>query len=277
MFIGNRAADIGGAILAEASLIVDNSTFSRNKADIAGAIYTTTFLLANNSTFNENTAAESGGGIYVKGNDVILKHITFDEGYDITSSALFISSGTVTATNTLILGRCDGRLISLGGNIETLGNTCGLTDSTDQIGVSLADVNLGPLDDNGGKTLTQLPGSNSMALESGIGAGCMVNDQRDVSRPQDFDGLNGAECDVGAVELLPCPYDPVLTLDDAMTGTTSPFEACERIEAGDGFVVTDLDSIMRAGNSIVFQPDFKVLAGASLSVEIDWGFWENLP
>ena len=50
---------------------------------------------------------------------------------------------------------------SQGGNIESLGDTCGFTDPTDLVNVTAADLNLGPLADNGGPTMTHalLPGS----------------------------------------------------------------------------------------------------------------------
>ena len=52
---------------------------------------------------------------------------------------------------------------------------------------------LGPLANNGGPTLTQLPATGSPAVDHG-GPVCPATDQRGVTRPQ-----NGV-CDIGAVE-----------------------------------------------------------------------------
>jgi hypothetical protein len=94
--------------------------------------------------------------------------------------------------------------MSLGGNIESPTNECGFTDPTDLVSVTEAELNLGPLADNGGPTPTQalLPGSvaidhipPSMCLDQdGLP---LATDQRGVARPQ------GIACDVGAFEVQP--------------------------------------------------------------------------
>lgn len=280
LFSANIADAKGGAIRNySTNVTVIGSTFTGNTANNGGAIFTTTDPLSvSNSTFHGNTALNQGAGLYVESGNISLRHITFDEGFDISGSAVYYAGGTVTAENTLVFGRCDGKLLtSYGGNIETPGNTCGFTELTDQSATSPVAVNLQPLQDNGGPTPTQLPGIGSIALENATGIGCLVDDQRAVPRPQDFDGLNNAECDVGAVELIPCEHDSVLVLDDNTTWVFPVFEACERINAGNGFTVTERDSIMRAGDSVAFNSNFRVTEGASLSVNVDWAFWEGIP
>ena len=71
---------------------------------------------------------------------------------------------------------------------------------------------LGPLADNGGKTLTHglLPGS--MAIDAGHKAGCPEKDQRGYSRPADGDEDGTAECDIGAFELRHFLYSFYLSL-----------------------------------------------------------------
>lgn len=283
LFFGNTASRTGGAIenyFTKNSFIV-GSAFVKNTADVGGAIYTYYYpLRVNNSTFNGNTANTRGGGLYAGSGDITLRHVTFDEGVASPSSAIYINSGAISVGNTLIAGRCDGGwLTSQGGNIETPGNTCGLADLTDQSGVSAAAVNLEPLKENGGKTPTQLPGRHSLALEGGTSSAGLFDDQRGVTRPQDFDGgVAGAEHDVGAVELLPCPHDNTLVLESHTIDDEQTFEACEKIIAGVDFSILSSGSvIMRSGNSIVFNPGFKVDPGARLVVETNWAFWENVP
>jgi hypothetical protein len=66
-------------------------------------------------------------------------------------------------------------------------------DTTVDRGVVFTQV-LGPLQDNGGSTVTHalLPGSP--AIDAGDPTRCRGTDQRGVPRPQ------GAECDIGAFE-----------------------------------------------------------------------------
>jgi hypothetical protein len=95
-------------------------------------------------------------------------------------------------------------VVSYGGNIESPTNDCGLTDPTDLVSVPIDDVKLGPLQDNGGPTMTYalLPGS--VAIDRIPEAMCvdadgdpLTTDQRGEPRP------GGAMCDVGAFEVQP--------------------------------------------------------------------------
>ena len=90
-------------------------------------------------------------------------------------------------------------LISSNGyNIEAPSDTCGFDQGTDQVDVSVDDLKLDVLADNGGPTMTHalLPGS--VAIDVIPGAACEVDeDQRGVTRPQ------GAMCDVVAFEVQP--------------------------------------------------------------------------
>jgi hypothetical protein len=83
-------------------------------------------------------------------------------------------------------------LASAGHNVFTDGS-CNPAP-TDQI---VGDSGLGPLDDNGGPTLTHAVLPGSPALDAAASATCPARDQRGTPRPQ------GAECDVGAFERVP--------------------------------------------------------------------------
>jgi hypothetical protein len=73
--------------------------------------------------------------------------------------------------------------------------TCAFAGTGDQN--TAGDVSLGPLQDNGGPTLTRLPLAGSPALGAVPASACTVvsADQRGVDRPQ------GAACEAGAVEV----------------------------------------------------------------------------
>jgi hypothetical protein len=112
-----------------------------------------------------------------------------------------VVGATATVANSLIDGRCGtGDITSNGYNIESPGNTCGFDQGTDQVNVSLDDLKLGPLQDNGGPTMTHALGAGSAAIDHIPTVDCEVDeDQRGVSRPQ------GDACDVGAFELEVAP------------------------------------------------------------------------
>ncbi len=107
---------------------------------------------------------------------------------------------TVALANTIVAGGCEGDVVtnvtSNGYNIESVGDTCGFDQPTDQVDVSADDLKLGPLQDNGGPTETLALGAGSVAIDVIPAVDCEVDtDQRGVTRPQ------GPACDVGAFEL----------------------------------------------------------------------------
>ena len=97
-----------------------------------------------------------------------------------------------------------------GGNIESPGDTCGFDQDTDRI-LTQAQLNLGPLTDNGGPTMTHKPGDGEFGDESDAidripPEACLdakgaplLTDQRGLPRPVAILGL-GPMCDVGSVE-----------------------------------------------------------------------------
>ena len=113
--------------------------------------------------------------------------------------------GQLNATNSLIvaggstIGTCwdEGTTVSGGGNIESPGdNSCGFNEVTDRGNVDVSALALGPLQNNGGPTMTHalLPGS--AAIDWIPVPMCEVNeDQRGEARP------GGSMCDVGAFEV----------------------------------------------------------------------------
>jgi hypothetical protein len=82
--------------------------------------------------------------------------------------------------------------------------------TADQIGISIAQVHLGPLAANGGPTRTHTLLSPSVAIDKGRSGGLAI-DQRGSSRPCDDPGISNAAggdgADVGAVEVSCVPPD----------------------------------------------------------------------
>ncbi len=103
--------------------------------------------------------------------------------------------------STLVAGpagqNCAGAVISAGYNLAD-DDTCNLTATGDFPDTAAL---LGPLAGNGGFSLTHslLPGSP--AIDTGDSDDCPATDQRGGPRPADGDGVGGARCDKGALEL----------------------------------------------------------------------------
>ena len=118
--------------------------------------------------------------------------------------------GTVTLTNTLVDDDCQvserPSIVSHGYNIESPGDTCGFDQAGDQSGVTAEQLNLGPLQDNGGPTMTHALDEGSVAIDEIPEADCvdadgepLTTDQRGEPRPE----TGGTMCDVGAFEVQP--------------------------------------------------------------------------
>src|SRR5207237_9453115 len=86
-------------------------------------------------------------------------------------------------------------VISLGHNLSSDNSS---SASFNTVGDLLGkDPRLGPLADNGGRTLTHALLSGSPAIDAGDNAGAPAADQRGVSRPR------AMACDIGAYEFVP--------------------------------------------------------------------------
>ena len=230
--VSDNPARDGGGIYNDGTLTLTNSTVSGNLAACApgcpgdgGGIYNDGTLTLTNSTVSGNGASQ-GGGIYNFEGTLTLTNSTvsgntWGSGIANNSGTLTLTSstvsgnssvgitnyenGTLTLTNTLVDNECYGAInVSGGGNLESPGDTCGFDQATDQVEVTVEQLNLGPLWDNGGPTRTHalLPGS--VAIDKIPAADCvdadgqpLTSDQRGEPRPA------GDGCDVGAFEVQP--------------------------------------------------------------------------
>src|SRR5262249_39086223 len=131
-------------------------------------------------------------GLYNSGN-LTVKRCTFSENGASTGpgGGLAISSGSATLQNTIIAGNFAGADVS--GAVTSLGfNLIGITDGSsgwipsDKRGSSPSPLNplLGPLQNNGGATLTMAPLPGSPALDAGTSDGNYA-DQAGQRRPFD--------------------------------------------------------------------------------------------
>jgi hypothetical protein len=217
----------GGGIFDTGSHVTEiiASTFSGNTATAGAAIAgrsTITFNI-NNSTISGNVASDVGGGITTNGtvnlkSSTVVNNIAATDAPGGGAGLNSFGSGTYNMTNTLLAGNiiqgstvraancgcsggsggCQGnKMISFGNNLEDA-DTCVLTETSDFVNT---DPVIGPLQNNGGPTLTHSLLTGSPAIDTGSNVNCSV-DQRGVYRPLDGNGDKIATCDIGAVELV---------------------------------------------------------------------------
>jgi hypothetical protein len=215
-FHGNWAYfGAGGGIYNAGTLTVRNSAFDRNSGD-GGGIFNGGALTVGNSTFFSNLSnyRGSGGGIYNAG-ALTVSNSTFSE--NASSSFPYadggdsvLNRGAARLENTIVANgsgsgpNCAGTITDGGGNLSYPDTSC--------LGIN-RDPKLGPLEDNGGPTLTMAIGLGSAALDAANDTTCAappVNnlDQRGFPRPV------GPRCDIGAYELSQATsymYLPILS------------------------------------------------------------------
>lgn len=216
-FIGNSATNAGGAVSAGQETLIDRSTFESNTVsttdsveDGGGAIvFDGDILAVQRSTFSDNDAYRGGALSHVEGQLQLYGSTIVAAPTGITGrigTAVRIRDDTtspLSIANTIIAGSCSwinsSRQLAVAYNtIESQGNTCRLStaslSSGNHTATSSADLNLGPLADNGGPTPTRLPRAGSIAIDQGRPDYCSATDQRH------FSGTDAA-CDIGAVEV----------------------------------------------------------------------------
>jgi hypothetical protein len=207
--VHGNTADSAGGIDNNGTMTVTSSTVSGNIAGFSGGILNNhgTLTLIN-STVSGNTAIREAGGVYNNHSTLTLINSTVSGNTATYGGGLENNYGTLLMlTNSIVAknahgGDClnfSGAIItSHGYNLDSDGS-CRLTALTDRPGV---DPLLGPLQDNGGATLTHalLPGSPAIdAIPWGTN-GCgttLIGDQRGQARPQPA----GGACDIGAYEV----------------------------------------------------------------------------
>jgi fibronectin-binding autotransporter adhesin len=190
-----NGAGLGGAVFSvstsqgSAAMTITNSILSGNSASQGGAIAneaaqsgTSAALTLINSTLSNNSANSNGGGIYNEGFDgtasVTVVNCTFTGNADSSGGGSVYNAksstggASVSLYNTILkAGAPGGNIFNFGGTITSLGynissdNGSGfLTGTGDQINT---DPQLGPLQDNGGPTLTYGLLSASPAINAG--------------------------------------------------------------------------------------------------------------
>ncbi|MET0648267.1 MAG: Calx-beta domain-containing protein [Pyrinomonadaceae bacterium] len=208
----------GGITNNAASLTIYGSTISDNTGDLAGGIFNFDKVSLTNSTVSGNHIIEVGYGIFSVGTLKLSNStITGNEGIGVRNGDdVAVVRNTIIAGNGIGGGGQDvqGAFTSQGHNLVGNAGTGPGTHSTgfgstgDQVGYAAApiDPRLGPLQDNGGPTLTHPLLAGSPALDAGNNSlardaddNVLTTDQRGVGR---FAGSGVTPTvDIGAFEL----------------------------------------------------------------------------
>lgn len=220
-FRDNAATYLGGAMYNDgtaggtSSPTIDNATFSGNSAQNGGAIANVggggaASPIIRNSTFYANIA-ELGGAMSNAGQNgghasPVLRYVTFsaNRATNGAGGAIFNFGGSNGDAAPKISGAIFWADQATSAPLE-MATTSPTTPTLDysispeclpaSIACTNADPLLGALQDNDGFAPTLKPGPGSPAIDTGTAATCPATDQRGVARPQ------GAQCDIGAVEL----------------------------------------------------------------------------
>jgi hypothetical protein len=208
---GNSATHGGGIFhvgaVAHAALIVANSTLNNNSASNGGGGIENDYgtVTLTNSTLSGNSAAYDGGVYSKSGLLTIVNSTLVGDTATQNGSGISAKNGTLTLTNSIIAEGCSGEAFDGGGNIDT-GTSCQLIATTSRSNVTGTQLNLGPLQDNGGPTQTMLPGTGSVAINSTTCAKGPLTDERGMIRPDPASiGTSVTPCDIGAVEANSIP------------------------------------------------------------------------
>ncbi len=193
----NTAGFNGGGLDNEGTATISNSTLSGNVSTQfgGGAIgtYDNDTLTLRNSTVTDNTGG-SHGAILIRGTATIQNStIVGNTGGASFGGGLHVLGGTTTMSNSIVANNsgaadCGGTLTAGSNNLDTDGSCGDATTATS------AQINLGPLQDNGGKSQTMALGAGSVAIDAATADTQITADQRDLARPQ------GAAPDIGAFE-----------------------------------------------------------------------------
>jgi fibronectin-binding autotransporter adhesin len=202
----------GGGLDNRGTMTIINSTVSGNSGYYGGGLDNGGTMTITNSTVSGNSATY-GGGLRNAGGTATITSSTISGNSASSGGGLYRAGGTIYLAGALLNTGASG--VNCGGGVTDNGynlsndSSCGFS----AIGsANNAMLNLGPLQNNGGSTLTHKPGSGSDAVtripngttvnNNGVTLACnsTTTDQTGAARPLS----SGVPCTSGAVEVLDC-------------------------------------------------------------------------
>ncbi len=218
----NNTAQAGGAILNDAynsdssfaNLYMTNCTLSGNSAsanggglynhsypeNIEGYVTTGALAVINSCTFSGNSAPAGGSVIYNTGWPLNSNDLVYgSSGAGALVANTILNRGSGSGAN--VLDAAGNSVISQGYNLSSDNGAGVFTAASDHINT---DPKLGPLQNNGGPTLTHALLADSPARDQGKDTTNAGQDQRGQSRPFNYGGIpnaaGGDGSDIGAFE-----------------------------------------------------------------------------
>lgn len=206
----------GGLTNYSSTVNLTNVTVMNNTAVGGGAGLENAFggvLNVTNSTISGNIAGNTGGeggGLYNYKSTTTLKNVTFSGNsvqtgntsgggiynYDDPDSHLYLTNVLVNASKTG--GNCAfPKVPDVSDHNLSSDGSCNFGAGRDSI-----KLKLGPLETNGGLTLTHRLQPGSPAIDNGVFVNSILTDQRGTTRPR------GSAFDVGSFEFIPCTGTP---------------------------------------------------------------------
>jgi predicted outer membrane repeat protein len=229
----------GGGIVHFGTGSISNSTVCSNRAvgshdgfatGYAGGISNGGILTITNSTISGNSATADQAGIYNGGGSgsstLVIRNSTIsDNTTNGRAGGIYnLSNGAVRIGNTIIkAGNSGANIRNNGGTVISDGYNLSSDDAAGFFAGAGDQINtnpiLGPLQNNGGPTLTHLPLSGSPAINAGDPTfnSDTVYDQRGPGYARVFNG----RLDIGSVEVQPTPI-PTPTATPSPTPSLSP-------------------------------------------------------
>jgi len=197
---GNAAANEGGGLWNQngTTMNVSMSNINNNEAAEGGGIYNNTDAITTvmTSTISNNSASISGGGLTNNGASLDLNAVTVAQNSATTGGGID-AVNTVTLKNSMVtLNTADSGMDVSGTLTSNDYNLVGMDDldvfSAQANDIEGTDPLLGPLQDNGGLTMTHQLLNGSPAFDAG--------DPNDVFADQIGQAVFGTARDIGAYE-----------------------------------------------------------------------------
>jgi len=225
-----------------------NSTISGNTAERGGGIFNEGEVATENTTIADNTANTTGGGIFNDGGAVAMHNTIAADNTATTDPDL---SGDFTTEGHNLIGDVGA---ATGFTVDANGDLVGGGSNT------VIDPQLGPLADNGGPTLTHLPGPESPAIDTGENADAPATDQRGAERIVDGDSTASAVIDIGSVER---------PASDAQTDLQVSVVFTQQVQVQQGEQITYFIGAQNNGPAGVFGATIQSLIPAGLQ-DVTW-------
>jgi hypothetical protein len=223
--LGNNHATHGGGLSNDgAQANITGTTINNNNSAIAGGGILNTnsgTVSLINSTISGNIGGNEGGGIASnQGSTLNMTNATLAANQATHTGGLVYESGPIYLVNVLLDGNSGGNCgsVPLGGSYNISSDaSCSFIGEFNNNGVT---PRIGPLQDNGGPTLTHALLTGSPAIDAGTSWLAPNIDQRGLTRPRDGNNDGVAGYDIGAVEygIMPASGEAVSVLVTATPG-----------------------------------------------------------